>query len=598
MVKYNPTDKRHKSVVGAVHENEVFTLSVECAGASRVFFCFWADGGKQVYKRFMRRTEGDTYSVSMSIALRGLYFYLFEAETDFGVRYICRGDGLNGVLSDGDGLPYQLTVYGGNADTAAWFKGGVAYHVFIDRFFKGGEHGYPKGAVVNGDIFAVPDHRPVDGKVLNNEFFGGDLDGIRLKLPYIASLGVTVIYLSPFCESNSNHKYNVGDFLSVDGGFGGERALEALIAEAAEYGIKIIMDGVYSHTGDDSVYFNKYGSYDSVGACQSKDSPYYGWYTFTRYPDRYKTWWGIDTLPEVNKLNASYRDFICGEVLPEWLGKGVAGVRLDVVDELPDEFLYPLCAAVRENGDNIVIGEVWENATDKIAYGRRRKYFQGGQLDSVMNYPLKDAVISLMRDGDGRKFVNLLLTQIDAYPKACLDKLFNMLSSHDTKRAVTAISGDDVKGKDAQAAYRMEGERLETAVKKFMAASVLQYTLYGVPCLYYGDEAGLQGFGDPFCRACYPWGRENGELVKFFARLGALRRDELFKDALTENIAFKGGVLSFDRIKGGRGVNVAVNVGADNAEITLKGRVVLGKMPADGEKSARLAPYEFIIAAF
>lgn len=598
MIKFNPTDKSHKSVVGAVAAGQRVTMSVTLDGeVYRLFFCFYKDGDKQVYKRFMTRAC-DVYSVDVSFAVRGLYFYYFEAETPYGVKYICKGQCLDGVIMDTAETPYQLTVYEGDVDVAKWFKGGVVYHVFIDRFFQGEKHGYPLGAKVNNDIFAVPDHRPVNGVVLNNEFFGGDLEGIRQKLPYIKSLGVTTLYLSPFFKSNSNHKYNVGDFLSVDEGFGGDAVLKRLIDEAEGMGVAIIMDGVFSHTGDDSVYFNKYGRYDSLGAYQSPDSPYFCWYTFIDYPDVYKTWWGIDTLPEVNKQEASYKDFICRRVIPKWFDLGVRGVRLDVADELPDEFMYPLCEAVKERGDNVIIGEVWENATDKIAYGRRRKYFQGGQLDSVMNYPLKDGIISLLRDGDGRKFIELLLTQIDAYPKACLEKMFNLLSSHDTKRAVTAICGDDLTDKDSQSVFSMTGERLEMAKAALRAAAVLQYTLYGVPCLYYGDEAGLQGYGDPFCRACYPWGREDASLVEFYKSLGELRRDNLFADAEICGISFENGVISYARQKNGRGYAVAVNVGDCEAQVCLKGKAVISKTKETKEESVVLRRYDYLITAF
>lgn len=595
MVRFNPTDPTCKSVVGALAENQDLCLSLKIrkdVGARRVFLCFFKDGEEQIYKRFLPffTTDGgfDEHKAQMRFAQRGLYFYYFEVETEHGVKYVCRGEGQNAFLCDETGEFFQLTVYKKQKNNADWFKGGLVYHIFVDRFFKGGEHGYPDGAVVNGDWYAVPDHRPVNGEILNNEFFGGDIEGIRQKLDYVKSLGATVIYLSPIFKANSNHKYNTGDFLTVDEGFGNAQVFTRFVGEAKQKGIDVILDGVFSHTGDDSVYFNKYGRYDSVGAYQSQNSPYYPWFTFCDFPDKYKTWWGIDTLPEVNKTNESYRDFICREVIPKWFDFGVRGVRLDVADELPDAFLYPLCGAVKRQGDNIIIGEVWENATDKIAYGVRRRYFQGGQLDSVMNYPLKDGIIGLMTDGDGEKFKNLLLDQINNYPKDSLDKLFNLLSSHDTARILTALGGETCANKDEQAAAVLRGEKLDLAKRKLKAAAVLQYTLYGVPCLYYGDEAGLQGYGDPFCRRCYPWGREDGGLVEFYRQLGRLRKDKLFASAELRDIRFDCGVLSFERRDGKNGVKVFVNVGEGDAVVNSDGYdVVLG--------SERLAPYGFAV---
>lgn len=584
MVKFNPTAKTYKSTIGAVEVNKTFSLTLKLErsiDATRVFLCFYKDGGS-LYRRFMPCVKTDkycTYKLKISFAECGLYFYYFQIETNCGTKFVCADVSLDGVLCDEVKSVYQLTVYSPDKNTANWFAGGVVYHIFVDRFFKDGEGKYPPNAKINDDWYAVPDHRPVDGEILNNEFFGGNISGITQKLKYIKSLGTTVIYLSPIFKSNSNHKYNTGDYLKIDEGFGNEEIFSKFINEANKIGISVILDGVFSHTGDDSVYFNKYGTYDSLGAFQSADSPYFGWYRFGRHPYEYKSWWGIDTLPEVDESNQSYIDFICNKVIPKWFDMGIKGMRLDVADELPDEFLYPLCKSIKERGDNVIIGEVWENATDKISYEVRRKYFQGGQLDSVMNYPLKDGIISLMLNGDGKAFVNLLKQQINNYPKNCLDKLFNLLSSHDTKRILTALSGAEVAGKDQQSEFKLKGEELEKAKAKLKAAVVLQYTLYGVPCLFYGDEAGLQGFGDPFCRMCYPWGREDKELLSFYKSLGELRKDKLFAAAEVKNLKFNNGVLSYLRKDKKRGYHICVNVSAEVKKRPVKknASVVLGE---------------------
>ncbi len=599
MVKFNPTVKTYKSIVGAVPKNKTFNITLKLdknVGVNRVFFCFYKDGGI-LYRRFMpcvKQADFCTYKLKISFAEKGLYFYYFEAETNCGVKFVCASDSLDGVLCDRAESAYQLTVYETSSKNAYWFAGGVVYHIFVDRFCKDGVGGYPKNAKINADWYAIPDYRPVDGEVLNNEFFGGNISGILQKLKYIKSLGTTLIYLSPIFQSNSNHKYNTGDYLKIDEGFGNEEIFANFIQEANKLGIAVILDGVFSHTGDDSVYFNKYGNYDSCGAYQSKDSPYYGWYSFEEYPNKYKSWWGIDTLPEVEETNPSYIDFVCNKVVPKWFDMGVKGMRLDVADELPDGFLYPLCSAIKNCGDNVIIGEVWENATDKISYGVRRKYFQGGQLDSVMNYPLKDGIISLMNTGDGDAFVNLLKRQINNYPKHSLDKMFNLLSSHDTKRILTALSDVKVDGKDAQAAFRLDDEQLKKSKAKLKSAAVLQYTLYGVPCLFYGDEAGLQGFGDPFCRMCYPWGKEDKELVSFYKALGKLREDKLFAFAEVKNIKFKNGVLSYLRKDKKRWYHICVNTsGVLQKKPTKKGATTVF-----GEVEGILQPYGYSIAYF
>ncbi len=565
MVRFNPTNKNYKSITGALPENQPFTLSIEIdknVNEGRVFLCFHKDG-ENILRRFMPLVSSDgtfnKHSIEINFPYKGLYFYHFEIETGWGTKYVCPTQSLDGAWCDEVYAQYQLTVYRPQEKQANWFKGGVIYHVFVDRFAKSGEGEYPYNAIINQNWGEIPDHRPVNGKILNNEFFGGNIQGICDKLGYIKSLGVTTIYLSPVFKANSNHKYNTGDFLQIDPGFGDEHIFADFIKKAEEMGIKIVLDGVFNHTGEDSIYFNKFGSYDSVGAYQSKESPYYDWFDFDVWPREYQSWWGIKSLPAVNKRNPAYIDFICERVVPKWLNMGVAGFRLDVVDELPDVFLDPLCKAIKDCGDKVIIGEVWENATDKISYDVRRRYFQGGQLDSVMNYPLKDAIINYLIYGDGHLLKNVVLQQINNYPKDSLDKLFNLLSSHDTKRIVTALSNVEISNKDNQATFKLSGDMKEICKKKQFLAAVLQYTLYGVPCLFYGDEAGLEGFSDPFCRQCYPWGKEDRELIEFYRNLGNLRRDEVFVDSEVQNVSFKDGIFSFERQNNGNGYKILVN---------------------------------------
>ena len=556
MVRFNPTDKNFKSITGALQEDKPFLMAVEIEkniNANNVFLCFHKDGEEDILRRYMPLVSSDDthnrYQIKINFPFKGLYFYYFEIETGWGKKYVCPSASLDGVWCDEVYAQYQLTVFRPDKNKANWFKGGVVYHIFVDRFAKDGELEYPQNAILNKNWGAVPDHRPVNGEILNNEFFGGNIQGICDKLGYIKSLGVTTIYLSPIFKANSNHKYNTGDFLQIDPGFGDEQIFENFVTKANEMGIKVILDGVFNHTGDDSIYFNRYNRYDSVGAYQSKESPYYDWFHFGVWPREYGSWWGIDTLPATNKSNPAYIDYICERVVPKWLNMGVAGFRLDVVDELPDVFLDPLCKAIKDCGDKVIIGEVWENATDKISYSVRRRYFQGGQLDSVMNYPLKDAIINYLVYGDGYGLKNVVLQQINNYPKDSLDKLFNLLSSHDTKRIVTALSNVEIHSKDSQATFKLSGDMKDMCKRKQRIAAVLQYTLYGVPCLFYGDEAGLEGFGDPFCRQCYPWGKEDRDLVEFYRQLGNLRGDETFVDSEVCNITFNCGVFGFERQK-------------------------------------------------
>lgn len=188
----------------------------------------------------------------------------------------------------------------------------------------------------------MPEYPAYPGAPLkNNRFYGGTLLGIIDKLEYIRSLGVDTIYLSPIFDAASNHKYDTADYMSVDSMFGGEKAFKALIKKAHEYGIGIILDGVFNHTGSDSIYFNKYGHYKTLGAYQSKKSKYYSWYDFKNYPDEYTAWWGIDILPRIHPDKPDCRKYFVGKdgVIAKYASMGIDGFRLDVADELSDDFI-------------------------------------------------------------------------------------------------------------------------------------------------------------------------------------------------------------------------------------------------------------------
>ena len=288
---------------------------------------------------------------------------------------------------------FSLLVYEDYFRAKEWFGKGIMYHIFVDRFNKGEiAPYYREDYVINDDWYnGIPQYAKNPGEPLkNNMFFGGNLKGIEDKLDYLESLGTKVIYLSPIFKAYSNHKYDTGDYMTVDEMFGGEEAFVSLLNKAKEKGMSIILDGVFNHTGDDSLYFNKYGKYDSDGACNCENSPYKNWFNFKCYPCDYDSWWGIDILPKLNQNNEDCRNYFVGDngVIEKYTKMGIGGWRLDVADELPDEFLYQLRERVHKNsnGEGIVIGEVWENAAVKTAYGHRRNYFHGRQLDSVMNY--------------------------------------------------------------------------------------------------------------------------------------------------------------------------------------------------------------------
>ena len=381
-------------------------------------------------------------------------------------------------------------VYDENFSTPNFLKGGIMYQIFPDRFFnsKTPKKNVPKSRVMRewGDTPFWKEEQ-MNG-IWNNDYFGGDLKGIEKKLSYIADLGVTCIYLNPIFESHSNHRYDTADYEKIDSLLGDENDLKNLCKVAKEkYGISIILDGVFSHTGCDSRYFNMYSHYDDIGAYNSKESPYFSWYKFINWPDEYHSWWGIKLLPEVIEEDEGYRNYICGEngILKKWLRCGIAGYRLDVADELPDIFLDDLRKSVKS-----------EDATNKFAYGQRRKYLLGEELDSVMNYPFADAILNFVRYANGNAFFNAVLSIIENYPPQVLNVLMNHIGTHDTERAITRLAGENPDGHDR--AWQFEHNTLSEfdylkGISMMKIASLIQFTLPGVPSIYYGDEIGMQG---------------------------------------------------------------------------------------------------------
>ncbi len=465
----------------------------------------------------------------------GTFFYYFKLLTERGTQYIRAFENGCGYMTGGQnaGGSFQLTVYSETFRAPEGFTGGLFYQIFPDRFFRSGkEHeDVPADRLLRTDWGATPHFLPDErGRITNNDYFCGDLEGIRLKLPYLKEFGITAIYLNPIFEAHSNHRYNTADYKKIDPLLGTEEDFVALCRDAKKLGIRVILDGVFSHTGSDSIYFNAESRYPSTGAANSTQSEYFNWYSFQHWPDRYASWWGIDTLPAVNELEPSYTQFICGEggVIDYWMERGASGFRLDVADELPDEFIVQLRKAVRRHGeDKLLIGEVWEDASNKISYGVRRRYFLGDELDSVMNYPFKDAILRFVRYGNRDEFMERILTICEHYPLPALHTAMNSISTHDTARAITMLAGEDGNGKDRlwQAMHPLSPEQYKTGVKRLKLAMVLQYSLPGIPCIYYGDEAGMQGYTDPFNRGCYPWGQQDEELMEFTKQLGKIRAD-------------------------------------------------------------------------
>lgn len=576
-IAFNSRDEFYKSKFGAVKTDEKFKLRLilpRSFSVTAAYFMLRSDADEfKEYKMFwagMNGEDKEIWDIEISISESGLYWYHFDYDSSWGRGSVCSTqNGIGAILNPMNGqTQWQLTVYDKNFKTPDWLCGGIMYQIFPDRFYnsKTDKIAVPKERILRSDWGGEPSWKPNDeGKVLNNDYFCGDLKGIEQKLSYLFLLGVTCIYLNPIFEAHSNHRYNTADYMSIDSLLGTEEDFRHLCESANRVGIRIILDGVFSHTGDDSLYFNKYKRYDSTGAYNSKSSPYFKWYKFSDYPNKYTSWWGFETLPEVTEECTQYNEFINGKngVIRKWLKAGASGWRLDVADELPDCFIDNIRAAVKaEKPDALLLGEVWEDASTKHSYGSRRRYLQGQQLDSVMNYPFANAIIDFAKNGIAENFESAVMSICENYPKEVLNVLMNHIGTHDTERAITKIAGEscEYRDRDWQSHTDLSGESYKKGERLLKLAAAIQYMLPGVPCIYYGDEAGMQGYKDPFNRVCYPWGNENQELISYYVKLGKIRR--LMKSLKKGDIKFISAVLScvaFERNAGGQSVLLIAN---------------------------------------
>ena len=504
-----------------------------------------------------------------------LVWYTFRfTRTNGGSVYL----GRNGLGGGDDRQPWQLTVYE-NRPTPEWFGQGVTYQIFPDRFCRDAIPD-PKGLLGQRTVHDSWDDiprlgaDPLTGR-WNSDFFGGSLRGICGKLDYLQSLSVTTIYLNPIFYAASCHRYDTADYRMVDPMLGTEDDLRTLCAEAKKRGIHVILDGVFNHTGDDSRYFNRCGFFDTPGAYQSKESPWYDWFCFQHWPDKYDAWWGIDTLPAVNENAPAYRDFIIrGEdsIIRHWLRCGADGWRLDVADELPDDFIEEIRAAMeQEKPDSFLLGEVWEDGSNKIAYSQRRRYLLGSETNGLMNYPFRTAALDWLRGGDAACFRGTMEVIREHYPRPAFYSALNILGTHDTPRILTLLGAEDVPDtKDGRAAYRLSPAQRQKGQARLRVGEMLLYCFPGSPTVYYGDEAGMEGFEDPLNRGTYPWGREDQELLAFFRQLGQLRRERLsMQEGNLTYLHARGGVLVLRRQLGDEITVAALNAGEDAAEVAI-----------------------------
>ncbi len=577
---------KNVSVHGAFSDAEKIKWVVKCDrqyGATGVTMRLHRDGAPDRDMHLEWVGEG-TYEITLKMSDLGvgLYFYTFLVKRGRSVLFTNTYNNVNFTMGDKAGKYFMLTVYDRNFTTPKWFHGGTMYQIFPDRFAKSGRARQDRQDAVYEQNWSAPISQYAlypGGPLENNLFYGGDLYGVAEKLEYLKSMGVTILYLNPIFKAYSNHRYDTGDYKQVDPCLGGEEALRELIAKAEEMGMKVILDGVFNHTGDDSIYFNRKGKYDGVGAWQSEASPYYDWFTFHGDRNSYDCWWGIDIMPRLNHHNENCRKYFTADdgICADYVKMGTGGWRLDVADELPDVFLDELRASVKKaDPEAVIIGEVWENAADKVAYGSRRRYVQGAQLDSVMNYPFRTSVINFAQYGNAAELANTLTTLYASYPKCVCDSLMNIVGTHDTDRILTELGDSSHKSlglsNSELSVRKMSPENRKRAVMLLKIISTIQFTVYGVPSVYYGDEAGVEGYHDPFCRATFPWGSEDESLMKHYRKLGKMRRREkIFAEGSFKVLKHYKGLIMYERTLGDDRVIVVANINKNRANAGFTG---------------------------
>ena len=573
-ILFDSKNKIFKNPFGCVEQNAPCEFNIHIpkhCKTKEVYIVFETDAGRFDSFPLLLKSDDNDYEIfggNVTLGKTGLYFYYFEIKTENSDFDLFK-EGTNDT-NIGVGEKWQLTCFKEGFDTPDWSKGAVYYQIFPDRFNISGKYDLSEKLTpftVHNSTEECPEFLPVDGEILNNDFYGGTLKGIEEKLSYLKGLGVNVLYLNPIFKAYSNHRYDTCDYKKIDPMLGTEEDFVSLCDSAHKMGVKIILDGVFSHTGSDSIYFDKKNRF-GTGAYTNETSRYKKWYNFQEYPDKYSSWWGISTLPAIDKTNEDYINYVIEEensVVEYWLKKGADGYRLDVADELGDAFIERLTKKVKSvNKDAIVMGEVWEDASNKESYGKRCTYFLGTELDCVMNYPFKNAIINLLLERTSVSgFENIVMTIAENYPKPVLDSVMNLLSTHDTPRILTILGeGDFSLSREQKAAHKLSGDKLHLAYERLCSALFLEFMLPGAPCIYYGDETGMQGFEDPFNRRFFDWSKTFGMLYDLCKKLASLKNE--FEDLRTGDISFcsEGDVLKF-----GRGsIECILNLGAQPVE--------------------------------
>ncbi|AQR97982.1 glycoside hydrolase family 13 protein [Clostridium saccharoperbutylacetonicum] len=493
------------------------------------------------------------YSVEIdtSDALGLLEYYFILIDGYDRLYYGNNDEHLGGVgqIYNHNPVPYQITVYE-KSHIPDWYKEGVIYQILLDRFYNGNDDKTINSPKENSFIYGRWDDSPMYikdnfGRIVRWDFYGGNLKGVIKKLDYIKTLGANIIQLSPVFKSPSCHKYDTANYEIVDEMFGTNDDFKELCEVANSKGIKIILDIVLGYTSSDSKYFNRLGNYDEVGAYNSPNSRYYGWYKFIRYPYQYESWWGINERPSIDSMQEGYIDYIArnnDSIIKKWINLGASGWKLNVIDELSDKFIEFIRNEMDEfGGDTVLIGDIWEDASNKVSYSKKRSYLNGKEVQAATNYPIRESLINFIKGYiKSDKFKKKFMSLYENYPIESFFGNVNIVSTNDTERILTV---------------------LDNSIALLRLLVVIQFTLPGVPLIYYGDETGIKGGKEPDNRKSYPWGKEDKNLIDFYSKLIGIRNNEesLKKGDIT---FFKTDedVLAFERNYENEKILVLVNV--------------------------------------
>ncbi len=494
---YDSYDKNYKNIFGAVKKGQNLRLNIKLSLNTDVFIIIESFNKTEKFKLNLTEELQNEFIYSINLDTHdylGPIFYYFKVEYNNKKCYYGNNEnqmgGIGKLYDDKPKNLYQIFIYDLKSSAPDWYKEGIIYHIFVDRFKSSSKD----LESVNKDLTSI---------------YGGDIQGIIDKLDYIQELGVSILYLSPIFEAKTYHKYDIGDYETIDSDFGDLNTFNKLVHEVKKRGMYLILDGVFNHCGEDSIYFNRFNNYDSIGAYQSKDSAYYDWFCFNEFPDNYLCWRSISELPEFNKSNKTFLDFILysdKSIVNQWLDRGIDGWRLDSCDLLPDWFIKEIYSTMKQkNSESIVIGELWNDATNfnHMKNNEFRHYMSGNEVESVTNYPLHGLILEFSKSNySPLDFKKRYYSLLENFPNEYFYSTQNFLSTHDIERVLTLLNEN---------------------LRFLRFAILLLMTLPGVPFIYYGDEIGMAGGKDPDNRKPFAWNNINKDVLKTYKKFIALR---------------------------------------------------------------------------